>query len=152
MVPRLRPHFPRKVPGNQTSLTGDDPIWLPPRAGGPSVLSIWGPYVAPRFLSRGRPPTRTKGSALTCGRWAGSCGRPGTRSPAVVGSWRCVGRGRRPLLRGRRSGASRSPQSSPCLREGRAHGGVRDRRSAAKTARLPGWEWRQRKGVVGRTG
>lgn len=99
LVPSLGTCTPGKAPGEQTSpSSGRSPVWLRPRktgrgfgGKGPPCSAVWGLSLAPGLRSSvpARPPRRV----LTCGCWAGSCGRPGTKSPAAAGSWRRAGRG-----------------------------------------------------------
>lgn len=56
--------------------------------------SVWVFFFWPQTSLPGRgTPFPVAPRVLTCGCWAGSCGRPGTRSPVAAGSWRCGGRG-----------------------------------------------------------
>lgn len=111
---RASPGRRRSCPGSKSSYTRSQ---KGPRK--PNVAVVWGSpaRLRPRSAARGfrakgaparhagalpgpqtSPPRASASSAppgreLTCGCWAGSCGRPGTRSPVAGGSWRCAGRG-----------------------------------------------------------
>lgn len=86
MVPRLLPHSPRKVPGNQTSLIGDVPHLAPSqsREGPPSSAS--GGATWPRISSPGAsPPPPQGGSHAAAGRDLAAVPEPSHLRPWEAG-------------------------------------------------------------------